>query len=56
MARLKDIYKSQVVPGLQKKFNYTSPMAVPRIQKIVLSMGVGRAIRTRSIWTRPSRI
>jgi large subunit ribosomal protein L5 len=44
MARLKDIYKAQVVPGLQKKYNYTSPMAVPRIQKIVLSMGVGKAV------------
>lgn len=44
MARLKDIYKSRVVPELQKKYNYTSPMAVPRIQKIVLSMGVGKAI------------
>jgi large subunit ribosomal protein L5 len=44
MARLKDTYKSQVVPGLQKKFNYTSPMAVPRLQKIVLSMGVGKAV------------
>lgn len=47
MARLKDTYKSQVVPALQKKYNYTSPMAVPRIQKIVLSMGVGRAIQDK---------
>jgi large subunit ribosomal protein L5 len=47
MARLKDIYKSQVVPGLQKRFNYTSPMAVPRLEKIVLSMGVGRAIQDK---------
>jgi large subunit ribosomal protein L5 len=47
MARLKEIYKSRVVPELQKKFNYTSPMAVPRIQKVVLSMGVGRAIQDK---------
>jgi large subunit ribosomal protein L5 len=44
MARLKDTYKSQVAPALQKKFNYTSAMAIPRLEKIVLSMGVGKAI------------
>jgi large subunit ribosomal protein L5 len=47
MARLKDLYKSQVVPGLQKRFNYTTSMAVPRLEKIVLSMGVGRAIQDK---------
>ena len=47
MARLKDIYKSQVIPGMQKRFKYTSPMAVPRLSKIVLSMGVGRAIQDK---------
>jgi large subunit ribosomal protein L5 len=47
MARLKDLYKSQVVPALQKKFNYKSPMAVPRLDKIVVSMGVGRAAQDK---------
>ncbi|MDO8302954.1 MAG: 50S ribosomal protein L5 [Sedimentisphaerales bacterium] len=47
MARLKEIYKAKVVPGLQQKFNYTSSMAVPRLEKIVLSMGVGRAIQDK---------
>jgi large subunit ribosomal protein L5 len=44
MARLKDIYKSKVMPALQSKFNYNTVMAVPRLQKVVLSMGVGRAL------------
>ena len=47
MARLKDTYKTKVVPELQKKYNYGSSMAVPRLQKIVLSMGVGRAIQDK---------
>ena len=43
MARLKDLYKSRVVPELTKEFGYENPMAVPRMEKIVISMGVGRA-------------
>ena len=43
MARLKDIYKSQVVPKMQEQFKYSSPMAVPKIEKVVVSMGVGKA-------------
>jgi large subunit ribosomal protein L5 len=43
MARLKDLYKSKVIPGLTKEFGYKNPMAVPRMQKVVVSMGVGRA-------------
>ncbi len=43
MARLKDLYKSKIVPELTKEFGYRSVMAVPRIEKIVISMGVGRA-------------
>lgn len=44
MARLKDIYKSKVIPGLQEQFKYKSPMAVPKVEKIVISMGVGKAL------------
>jgi large subunit ribosomal protein L5 len=43
MARLKDLYKSKVVPQLIKDFQYGNPMAVPRLEKIVISMGVGKA-------------
>jgi large subunit ribosomal protein L5 len=45
-ARLKDKYKSQVMPALTKQFSYTNPMAVPRLEKIVLNMGVGREAQT----------
>ncbi len=43
MARLKETYDSKISPLLVEKFNYTNPMAIPRIEKIVLNMGVGRA-------------
>ena len=41
MSRLKDKYINEVVPALQSKFNYKSPMQIPRLEKIVLNMGVG---------------
>ena len=40
--RLKERYKSDVVPALMKEFGYTNTMAVPRLEKIVVNMGVGR--------------
>jgi large subunit ribosomal protein L5 len=43
MARLRDLYKSKVVPELTKEFGYTNVMAVPKIEKVVISMGVGKA-------------
>lgn len=43
MARLKDLYKSKIINELKSQFGYTNPMAVPKISKIVVSMGVGRA-------------
>jgi large subunit ribosomal protein L5 len=47
MARLKDLYKSKVVPQLIKDFEYGNPMAVPRLEKIVVSMGVGKAAQDK---------
>lgn len=47
MARLKDLYKSKIVPELVKEFDYSSPMAVPRMEKIVVSMGVGKAVQDK---------
>ena len=47
MSRLRDVYKSQVVKGLQDKFKYKSSMAIPRMEKIVISMGIGRAIQDK---------
>ena len=40
--RLKDRYKNEIVQALMKEFGYTNPMAVPRLEKIVVNMGVGR--------------
>ncbi|MEW6126511.1 MAG: 50S ribosomal protein L5 [Acidobacteriota bacterium] len=41
-ARLKDKYKADIVPALVKEFSYTNIMAVPKVEKVVLNMGVGR--------------
>jgi large subunit ribosomal protein L5 len=40
--RLKERFKSEIVQALMKEFGYTNPMAVPRLEKIVINMGVGR--------------
>ena len=42
--RLKEKYTNEVIPALTEKFNYTSVMAVPKVDKIVINMGVGDAI------------
>ena len=44
MNRLNQKYKDVVVPNLMKQFNYTSVMEVPRVEKIVINMGIGEAI------------
>lgn len=49
MAKLHEIYKDTVVPGLMKQFGYTSVMQVPRIEKITLNMGVGEAVADKKI-------
>ena len=43
-ARLNDLYKDKIVPALMSKFGYTSIMQVPKIEKIVINMGVGEAV------------
>lgn len=47
--RLKEKYLNEVVPALTEKFNYTSVMAVPKVDKIVLNMGVGDAVSNAKI-------
>ena len=44
VARQREKYYKEVVPALMKEFNYTNPMQVPRITKIVLNIGMGEAI------------
>jgi large subunit ribosomal protein L5 len=43
MSRLKDKYQKEVVPALTKEFGYTNVMAVPRVRKVVVNMGLGEA-------------
>ncbi|MGE4286247.1 MAG: 50S ribosomal protein L5 [Phycisphaerae bacterium] len=47
MARLKDLYKSKIAADMQAKYGYKSVMAIPKIEKIVVSMGVGKAIQDK---------
>lgn len=49
MARLKEYYKTAVVPALMKKFGYRTIMEVPRITKITLNMGVGEAVADKRV-------
>jgi large subunit ribosomal protein L5 len=49
MSRLKDKYVKDVVPALTKEFGYTNVMAVPRIRKVVVNMGLGEATANAKI-------
>lgn len=43
MSRLREFYEAEVVPEMMKKFSYKNKMAVPKIEKIIVNMGVGEA-------------
>ena len=43
MARLRDTYKAEIAPALMKKFEYSSVMQIPKLDKIVINVGVGDA-------------
>ena len=45
LSRLKELYEQEVVPALMNEFSYKSIMAVPRLEKVVLNMGLGEAIQ-----------
>jgi large subunit ribosomal protein L5 len=49
MARLKEYYLKTVVPALVKEFSYKNPMQVPKMEKIVINMGLGEAIQNVKI-------
>jgi large subunit ribosomal protein L5 len=49
MSRLKDIYQSEIVPKLRSDFSYKNVMEVPKIEKVVLNMGLGEAIQNIKI-------
>ena len=47
MSRLQEIYKSEIGPALRQEFGYANVMQIPRLDKIVLNMGVGEASQDR---------
>ncbi len=49
MAALRDRFNEEVVPQLQEKYLYKSPMQIPRLKKIILNMGLGEAIQNAKI-------
>src|SRR5258708_35210269 len=49
MARLKERYQKEVAPAIAKEFGIKNPMAVPRLSKIVLNMGMGEAVANAKI-------
>jgi large subunit ribosomal protein L5 len=49
MARLKDKYKKEIAPALAKDFDIKNPMAIPRIEKVIINMGVGEAIANAKV-------
>jgi len=49
MAKLKDLYQENVIPALMKRFGYQNRMEVPRLEKIVINMGLGEAIQNIKI-------
>jgi large subunit ribosomal protein L5 len=49
MARLKERYQKEVAPAIAKEFGIQNPMAVPRLDKIVLNMGMGEAIANAKV-------
>ena len=49
MSRLKDIYQSEIIPKLRSDFSYKNVMEVPKVEKVVLNMGLGEAIQNVKI-------
>ena len=47
--RLKKMYREQIAPELIKEFNYKTPMQAPRLEKIIVSMGVGEALQNKKL-------
>ena len=49
MARLKDLYNAEIAKAVAAKFNLDNPMAIPKIDKIVINMGVGKATQDKAV-------
>lgn len=48
-SRLKEKYKAEIVPSLKEKFQYTSVMQVPKLQKIAINKGIGAAVNDKKL-------
>ncbi len=48
-ARLKEKYINEITPALMKKFNYSSVMQTPRVEKVIINMGVGDAVQNPKV-------
>jgi len=48
-SRLRERYRSEVAPALMRELGYSNPMAVPRLEKIVLNMGLGEAVQNPKV-------
>ena len=49
MARMKDKFKSEVAPAMMQKFGYKNVMEIPKIEKVVVNMGVGEAVADKKV-------
>jgi large subunit ribosomal protein L5 len=49
MAKMKDVYQEKAVPALMKRFGYQNRMEVPKLEKIIINMGLGEAIQNIKI-------
>ena len=49
MSRLKERYDAEVIPALKKEFGYTNAMAIPKVEKVVVNMGLGEATQNAKI-------
>ncbi len=49
MATLRKLYQDEVAPALQKRFGYQNHMQVPRLEKIVINMGLGEGVRDKKV-------
>lgn len=45
MARLKEKYVKEIIPALQKEFGYTNVMAIPKLDKVIINIGLGEAVQ-----------
>ena len=49
MARMREMYQTEIAPKLSEQFKYKSPMQIPRLSKVILNMGLGEAIQNIKI-------